>query len=272
MSLGLFDLAAGPFLELYIALLGVTIVAGFLIPPWIRPDGHAGRVTETGELAYLAGGMARFADAIVARLLATRALAMVGKKGFHARTRGVGRTEAELAVLALPGELSWKGISRSLKSHAEPIERRLVADGLLMNARLTLQTRFWQTLPYFLLLPFGAIKVIVGEMRHRPVGYLVLLVILTAILAVIRWFAVDRRTQGGDAALDDARSKAARLKLAPTPNETGLAVALFGTVVLVGSGWSGFHELRTASLGGDGSSSGCGGGGCGGGGCGGCGS
>ena len=272
MSLGLFDLAAGPFLELYVVLLGVTIIAGFLIPRWIRPGGHAGLVTDIGELAYLAGGMARFTDAVVAHLLATRALAMVGKKGFHARTRGVGRTGVELTVLALSGEQSWKGISQSLKSHAEPIERRLVADYLLMDARQTLQTRFWQTLPYFLLLPFGAIKVVVGEMRHHPVGYLVVLLILTAILALIRWVAVDRRTQGGHDALAGARSRAVRLKLAPTSTETDLAVALFGTVVLVGSGWSGFHELRTAKLGGDGSSSGCGGGGCGGGGCGGCGS
>ena len=273
MSLGPFDLTGGPFLQLYGMLFGITIVAGFLIPRWIRPGGHAGLVTDIGELAYLAGGMARFTDAVVAHLLATRALAMVGKKAFHARTRGVGRTEVELAVLALSGEQSWKGISQSLKSHAEPIERRLVADCLLMDARQTLQTRFWQTLPYFLLLPFGAIKVVVGQMRQHPVGYLVVLLILTAILALIRWLAVDRRTQGGHDALDGARSRAARLKLAPTSTETDLAVALFGTVVLVGSGWSDFHELRTASSGGDGGiSSGCGGGGCGGGGCGGCGS
>jgi len=263
MSLGLYDLATQPFLELYVILLGVTIAAGFLIPRWLRPGGYPGLVTNIGELAYLAGGMARFTDAVVAHLLATRALAMVGKKRFHALTRGSGRTEIELTVLALPGEQRWKEISRSLEPHAEPIERRLVADHLLMDARLTLQWRFWQTLPYFLLLPFGAIKVIVDEMRHRPVGYLVALLILTAILALIRWSAVDRLTQGGLAALKGARSKAARLKLAPTPMETDLAVALFGTVVLVASAWSGFHEFRTARLG-VGVRSGDDGGGCGG--------
>lgn len=260
MSLGLYDLAGGPFLELYVILLGVTIVAGYLIPHWIRPNGYPGLVTHIGELAYLAGGMARFTDAVVAHLLATRALAMVGKKRFHAVTRGAGRTEIELTVLALPGEQSWKGISQSLESYAEPIERRLVADHLLMDARLTLHTRFWQTLPYFLLLLFGAIKLIVDEIYHRPVGYLVVLLILTAVLALIRWLAVDRCTQGGRAALKGARNKAARLKLAPTPTETDLAVALFGTVVLVASGWSGFHELRTVRLGGGGRSGGDGGG------------
>jgi uncharacterized protein (TIGR04222 family) len=286
MSLGPFDLTGGPFLQLYTILFGITIVAGFLIPRWLRPDGYAGRVTDTDELACLAGGAARFADAVVARLLAARALVMIGKKGFYAQIRDAGRNAAERSVLALPGELSWPKIARALKPQAEPIERRLVADGLIMDAGLIQQMRFWQTLPYSLLLSFGAIKLMVGEARHRPVGYLALFLFVTAILAVIRWHAVDRRTRGGLAALDDARTGAARLKLAPTAAEADLAVALFGTVVLVGSGWSDFHELRAAnsavggssggcggagSGGGDGGS-GCGGGGCGGGGCGGCGS
>lgn len=249
MSLGLYDLAGGFFFQFYIALLALTVVAGYRIPRWIRHGGHEGRVTDIGELAYLAGGMARFTDAVVARLLATRALAMVGKKHFQALTRGAGRAPVELSVLALPGEVSWKEISGSLESHAEPIEHRLVADWLIMDARQTLQMRFWQTLPYFLLLLFGAIKLVVDEIYHRPVGYLVLLLILTAILALIRWLVVDRLTRGGVTALNEARRRAARLKLAPTAPETDLAVALFGTAVLAASGWSDFHELRTASLG-----------------------
>jgi uncharacterized protein (TIGR04222 family) len=282
MSLGSFDLTGGPFLQLYAILFGITIIAGFIIPRWLRPDGYAGRVTDTGELAYLAGGAARFADAVVARLLAARALVMIGKKGFYAQVRDAGRTTPERSILVLPGELSWQKIARTLQPQAEPIGRRLVADGLMMDAGLIQQMRFWQTLPYFLLFSFGTIKLMVGEARHRPVGYLFLFLLATAILAAIRWFAVDRRTQGGLAALEEARTSAERLRLAPTAPEADLAVALFGTVVLVGSGWSDFHELRTASSGDGGSSSGggdgggCsgggGGGGCGGGGCGGCGS
>lgn len=274
MSLGPFDLAGGPFLQLYGILFGIAIIAGFLIPRWLRPDGYAGRVTDAGELAFLAGGATRFADAVVARLLATRALVMIGKNGFHAQSRDAGRTAAERSVLALPGELSWPKIARTLKPKAEPIGRRLIADGLMMDAGLTLQMRFWQTLPYFLLLAFGTVKLMVGEARHRPVGYLMMFLFVTAILALIRWFSVDRRTRGGHAALADARTGAERLRRAPTAPETDLAVALFGTAVLVGSGWSDFHELRSASSGDSGSSGGGdgGGGGCGGGGCGGCGS
>lgn len=289
MSLGPFDLAGGPFLQLYGILFGLAIIAGFVIPRWLRPDGYAGRVTDTGELAFLSGGAARFADAVVAGLLATRALVMIGRKGFYAQSRDAGRTAAERSVLALPGELSWSKIARTLKPQAEPIGRRLVTDGLIMDAGLIQQMRFWQTSPYFLLLAFGMIKLTVGITRHRPVGFLMLFLFATAILAAIRWFSVERRTRGGLAALEDARAGAERLKRAPTSTEADLAVALFGTVVLVGSGWSDFHLLRSASSAGSGSSgdsgssfgdsgsggsSGCGGGGggCGGGGCGGCGS
>jgi uncharacterized protein (TIGR04222 family) len=135
------------------------------------------------------------------------------------------------------------------------------------------QMRFWQTTPYLLLIVFGAIKVDVGLSRDKPVGFLTLLLILTAILALVRFLAVDRRTRGGIEVLADARARSDRLRRAPTPTETGMAVALFGTMVLAGSDMDGFHTMRSASSGGDGgsSSSDGGGGGCGGGGCGGCG-
>jgi hypothetical protein len=93
---------------------------------------------------------------------------------------------------------------------------------------------------------------------------------------VIRYFTVDRRTEAAMSAVEAAKTRAARLKAAPTTPEMGLAVALFGTTVLAGSAYQDFHRLRSSSGDGDGGSSGdgsggCGSGGCGGGGCGGCG-
>lgn len=276
MSFDPFDLTGGPFLKLYLVLLAATICAGWLIPRWLRPEGRQGRSPDTGQLAFMAGGAARFADAVVARLLAARALVMTGKSGFHVQARDAGKSAAERSVLALHGEVGWREIERTLRAQAGPVERELVAAGLIMDAGLTLQMRLWQTSPYFLLLAFGAIKWLVGEARHRPVGFLAALLVVTMILAVVRWCTVDRRTRGGLAAVEAARAGAERLRRAPTVSETGIAVALFGTAVLAGSGWSGFHRLRSGpgdgGSGGCGSSGGDGGGGCGGGGCGGCGS
>jgi len=278
MSLGPFDLTGGPFLTLYVVLLVLTLIAGIVIPRWLRPEGRAGRVTDAGRLAFLAGGRQRFFDTIVTRLLATDALSLIGKKGFVTAPGGAGRSEPEHRLLAAArGEpAGWKQVEQALQPFAAATEDDLVDAGLIMDRGVTTQLRFWQASPYLLLIAFGLIKFGVGEARERPVGYLTMLLVITFVLAVIRFAVVDRRTRAGIELLAGARDHSDRLRRAPTRDETWLAVALFGTGVLAGSAWSDYHTLRTAGDGG--ATSGCGssGGGCGGGGggggCGGCGS
>lgn len=279
MSLGPFDLTGGPFLILYGGLLVLTIIAGFIIPRWLRPEGRTPRNLDTDSIAYLAGGGTRFAETVAARLLATRQLAMDGKDRFTPGHLG-GGSPVERSVLALPDGASWSKVAGAIGKHADAIRRRLIADELLIDGWNALQLRFFQTLPYFLLLGFGYTKLLIGEARGRPVGFLTMFLIVTAILAFIRFAALDRKTRAGQEVLAEARGRHERLRRAPASGETDLGVALFGTVVLVGSDWGGFHQARAASSGGDGGSSssdggGGGGGGssgCGGGGCGGCGS
>ncbi|MDG2532417.1 TIGR04222 domain-containing membrane protein [Sphingomonas sp. HITSZ_GF] len=271
-----FDLTGGPFLQLYGVLLVLTIIAGFLIPRWLRPEGRTPRRIDTDDLAYLAGGGTRLAETVTARLLAANQLAMDGKSRFTPGTFGIG-TPAERSVLALPGGSSWGKVAAAVGKHGGTVRARLVDGDLLMSGGEALQMRFFQTLPYLLLLGFGTAKLLIGEARGRPVGFLTALLVVTAILALIRFVALDRRTRAGRDALADARERSERLRRAPAGGETDLGVALFGTAVLVGSDWGGFHQMRTASSGSDGGSSGDGGGGCGGGGgggggCGGCGS
>jgi uncharacterized protein (TIGR04222 family) len=275
MSLGPFDLTGGPFLILYGGLLILTIIAGFTIPRWLRPEGRTPRRIDTDDLAWLAGGGTRFAETVASRLLSTRQLAMEGKNKFTPSHLG-GGTPAERSVLALPDGASWDRVAGAIGEHGDRIRDRLIDAGLLMRGWDGLQMRFFQTLPYFLLLGFGYTKLLIGEARGKPVGYLTALLVLTGILALIRFAALDRRTRAGQEALAEARERSERLRRAPAGGETDLAVALFGTVVLVGSDWGGFHQMRAASSGGDsgsgGSGCGSGGSGCGGGGCGGCGS
>lgn len=275
MSLGPLDLPGGPFLQLYGILLAMTLVAGLIIPRWLRPEGRTPRNTDTDELAYLAGGSARYGDAVVSRMLAKRLLVIDTGDRFQA-AKVPGETPVERNVMALSQPARWRAIEHVVARHADGVRARLVDNDLLMDAATALQMRFWQTLPYFLLIGLGIAKLIVGEARHRPVGFLVMLLVLTAVLAVFRFAVVDRRTRAGIEVLDTARQRADRIRRAPASDETDLAVALFGTAVLAGSGWEGFHRMRTASSGGDSGSSGGGDGGgssgCGGGGCGGCGS
>ena len=248
MSLGPFDLTGGPFLQLYGALLVLTIISGLLIPRWLRSDGQVSRHSDADDLAFLAGGAPRLAETVTARLLATKRLVTDGKKFLSAGLGGT--TKAERSVLALPQPTNWRAILHTVASHVDPIRERLIAGGLWMDRSAALQLRLWQTLPYLLLLAFGWTKLQIGVARERPVGYLTALLVITAILALIRFALLDRRTRAGQEVLAEARERSERLRRAPAEGEAALAVALFGTTVLVGSAWGDFHRMRTSSDGG----------------------
>lgn len=273
MPLGPFDLSGGPFLILYTGLLLLALTAAIGLPYWLRPEGRARDITDPDQLAYLAGGRTRFLDALVTRLLTAGELTISPRHKLAAQGQGGGHSPAEIALLRLPGEFGWAEIERTAGDYADPVQRALVRDGLLMDAGEALRLRLWQTLPLLAALLFGAIKWEIGTMRDKPVGILTFLLLLTLVAAVIRLFVLDRRTQAGINALDRAQADSGRLRRAPLPAEMGLAVALYGTAVLAGSYWSDYHALRRASGSDSGtsSSSDSGSGDGGGGGCGGCG-
>jgi uncharacterized protein (TIGR04222 family) len=270
MTLGPLDLPGPEFLRFYLVLLAGTVIAGFIIPRWLRPDGRARRVTDPDELAVLAGGPIRFAEAVVARLLASDVLSLFEKDRFHVLARPDRTGTAEGKLLALPTPIRWRAIERTLKPSASAIADRLVAGGQMLDPAQVWQMRLCATLPYLMLLPFGLAKLQIGIARDRPVEHLGALLALTAVFALLRFASVDKRTRAGIAALREAQRDADRLRRAAPRDEMGLAVALFGTAVLAGSYFGAFHALRSSS--GDGGSSGSDGGdgGCGGGGCGGC--
>ncbi|MCB2059775.1 MAG: TIGR04222 domain-containing membrane protein [Novosphingobium sp.] len=267
-GLGVFDLRGEQFLWLYGVLAVLTVFAGLAIPRWLRPDGRYAPVSDSEDLAYLAGGSERLGEAVVARLLSVKALE-AGRARFAILRSDDGRTPAERTVLGLGIAASWKEIRKAVGQDAQRIDERLTGWGLIIDGATRLQMRFWQTSPYIALLFFGAVKWQVGVSRDKPVETLTVFMIITAIAAVLRFAALDLRTREGLAVLASAKAVSDRMRRAPLAQETGMAVALFGTSVLAGSQFATFHQLRTNS----GTSGGCGGGdsGCGGGGGGGCG-
>lgn len=275
MPLGPFDLNGPAFLQLYGVLFVLATLAALTVPHLLRPEGGAARTLSADEIAYLSGGRDRFCDTIVARLIAQGALAIGAGDRFWILTPGSGRTPAERRLLALPDRSKWSAVAATLAEAAPAVERRLVDAQLLMEAGARMWMRLWQSMPYLLLIGFGAIKLEVGAARDRPVGYLTLLLLLTTGSALVRFLVLDRRTRAGRRTVAEARANAGRLRRAPTASEADIAVALFGTAVLAGSPWAEYHRLRSASSGDGGSggdsSSSSDGGGDGGGGCGGCG-
>jgi hypothetical protein len=108
----------------------------------------------------------------------------------------------------------------------------------------------------------GVAKVNVGLEREKPVGFLIILLIITAFIA-LRYMGAPRVTQAGHEAVAASRVQNARAARAPLEAELPLAVALTGLVVLSGTTYDALHA---ASHGGTGGGDGGGdGGGCGGG-------
>jgi uncharacterized protein (TIGR04222 family) len=275
MGLGPFDLTGGPFLALYAVVFVLALLASLWLPQWLRPDGRSGMVQDADRLAYLAGCTSRYAETRMTRLYTRGDLTLDRKRGVILRGRPAEAEDAaDKAVLALPSPTSSAALTKALKPYAELIGQKLVEAGLLIDPATAWHMRLFQTLPLLVLLAFGATKWEIGTLRDKPVGFLTASLVVILLAAIVRFAAVNRRTQAGETVLGDARRRQDRLRRAAPTAEAALAVALFGTVALVGSTWSDLHLLRRDSGSGGDGGSGCGsdgGGGCGGGGCGGCG-
>lgn len=257
------------FLGIYGALMAIAGVDGLA---QAAPAGRRQRVEGAETLAWLAGGRTRLAESIAVRLLARGAIAVAGQGRLQPTPGAAAVLPVESDFLAaLPAP--WGRAERALDSEARAIRDEMVASGLVIADREAQARRWRQTWPWLLLLGLGAARLAVGVVRDRPIGFLIALMLVVALVALLRWIGFDRRTLAARAALDDARAHADRLRRAPTQREVDLAVALFGTTVLAASPWADLHRLRSSNAGVEGSSDGgSGDGGCGGGGCGGCGS
>ena len=275
MSLGPYDLTAGPFLTLYLMLFAAAAALSIIIPALLRPAGRKQAVTDTGQLAWMSGGTARVAESALTRLMTARVVEQGVGDQFLIERGAASSSHVEAGIIRLHSPTSWRAILGVAGGAEAAIQQKLGAIGLLITPAQMARIRQWQTMPFWLLIAFGIPKLFVGVERERPIGYLSVLLFITLVIAAIRLFIVDRRTGAAIDAVDAARSNNQRLRIAPTHPEMALAVALFGTTVLAGSYYESLHKLRQASSDGGSSSSDSGsdgdGGGCGGGGCGGCG-
>jgi uncharacterized protein (TIGR04222 family) len=262
------------FLQFYIALLVLSAVAAWWIPAQLRPAGRASDSLDAEDLAVLGGGRERFADSLLADLFARGGLAAVSAGKLEVVQPGLPASPAGKALLAYGAPISASAASRAVGVHAERVAARLRRSGLLLRPEELTQLRWLSIAPFCALLLLGLYRQRAGSAEGEATGFLVILMVLTAVLALLRFFKVDHRTREGIAAVQRERARGSRLSSAPRPEEVSTAVALFGTGVLVGTPWEPVHALRHQSGGGDGggsSDSSGDGGGDGGGGCGGCG-
>ncbi|MEQ5786431.1 TIGR04222 domain-containing membrane protein [Erythrobacter sp. NFXS35] len=264
----------GDFLLFYAMMLAMGVLASLWMPISLRPEGRRSNSLDAEDAAMLAGGPERMADSVVADLFARGALAEAGSGKLSVIDSTIPATAAGKAVLSLPGSFDMKKTRAALSPHIDRLTARLRRQRLLVSTVELARLRWLAGAPLGVLFVLGLYRQRAGSAVGEPTEGLVALLAVTAVAAVIRIAKLDRRTQGGIDTFYAMRDQSERLRLAPRTDEAMLAVALFGTGVLIGTPWQPVHAMRQSGSdgggSGDSSSDGDGGSGCGGG-CGGCG-
>jgi len=196
-----------------------------------------------------------------------------------------GQNELETAVLrrAQGNGRTVEELLGDLGGLMARVATRLEAQGLVASEA---QWQLIRWIPWAILMAapvIGVIKIGVGISRERPVGFLVILCILSVVAGFAFFASGSRRTRYGTRILEGMRSRyghrtaGGTLTWRANPEQMLMGVALFGLPMLASTEHATFARiLRPATSGGDAgvvasSCGGGGGGGCGGGGCGGCG-
>ncbi|MBA4044420.1 MAG: TIGR04222 domain-containing membrane protein [Erythrobacter sp.] len=262
------------FLSFYIMLLGASTLAAWWIPAHLRAEGRRGDSPDAESIALLARGRAGYTDSVIADLYARGGVKHYADGKLHIEQPDLPANPAGRTLLAARQPLTPSVADKLLAVHADRVAARLRREGLMLRSEELGRLRWLSTAPFIALFLLGIYRHRAGSAIGEPTGYLTVLLAVTVMLAVIRFLKCDPRTLSGIEAVQRLRQQSGRLRRAPRAEEAALAVALFGTGVLVGTPWQPVHAMRQQQGSGDsgGSSGGSdSGGGDGGGGCGGCG-
>ncbi len=275
----------GPaFLGLYFPLLVAGLVVMAIVQRLLRgPFGRLPIGTEDlgpYELAYLAGGGERVLQTAVLRLNQAGVLE-ISSRGMVLPTETPLETSAapvEVAVMQIAGRRRLKSAA-DIRWALEILRVRLENLGLIPSQRSRRRLRWVAGLIMGPILALGLMRLGFGMAHHRPVGFLVIDLILAAVLVPVITANLSRRNPRGDRLAREARAASPR-PVAPRFDDPDLprTVALHG-VYAVGLGelaaYQAFvNNMRRSGQGSDGgggssdSGGGCSGGGssCGGGG------
>ena len=240
------DLRGPEFLQLYLLLLVAAVCAAATLRWTLRlpADGPVGEEVQLDpyEVAYLAGGEQRAADAAIVGLVQRRVLAvapaerkLIAQSPLPAKAHPL-----EKAVAPSKAQPEWTVVAA--RSAARPalaeIRDRLIGLGLVVADGQAWATRLVSSAPFLAVLALGILKFIVGMTRHRPVGFLFWLCALSYGIAVILLCVRPHRSRYGDRVLDRMRRENEALGTATesradelTGADLALAWALFGTAI-----------------------------------------
>jgi uncharacterized protein (TIGR04222 family) len=292
-----FQLIGTEFLTLLIPALFLALLSGH----WMRSKMY-GPEPKPEELevnldwiqtAYLAGGTDRILTATIARLVGS-GLARVSLDGKQLEAvlempqpmdlTAVERTVLRWLPLRRDDQEGRKQLHRHIETQLE-VPETLAESGYFCSKGRQFLAAVVATLPVVLVLLFLALpRLSYGMIGHKPVGYLVGVIVASGMIALLLAIVTAKRlTRRGSAVLKRLQHQHQESPSMTDPALIGMSVALFGTAALANSALPDMVTLKdwyprqtTVSNGGCGTGcgsggGGCGGGGCGGGGCGGCG-
>lgn len=292
--MNIFDLRGPEFLEFFAVLLAGGTAAALALRWGLRGPGNATHLIgdlDPYEAAYLTGGPRMAVNAALAGLVHSGSLAVLSSGKVHSAAPLLGRRariEHDVYELVVNSH-NINGLHPAADRLTDAIASKLRAGSLALVPGQKVSAPWMPALLMAMVFAVGAEKIAIGISRGRPVGFLVLLCMLTAVIAICFAATPVYRTRAGDRLVKRARGENSALHSAVlnapqrlAHSDFALALALFGPAVLAsgplaslrdtlwpskrGWGWSGWDSCASSCGGGS-----CGGGGCGGGGCGGCG-
>lgn len=125
-----------------------------------------------------------------------------------------------------------------------PIAQKLERQGLLLTRAARFQIGVFSCVPLLALMAFGGLKVMIGLSRGKPVSFLIVVLVLTAIISVIIFGKRPTVSARVKPWLKAHRQKLKRLGDSPTKNEWPNAVALFGMGALTGTALASYASWR----------------------------
>ena len=300
------DLTGPEFLTWYLQWFALAASA-FLLLRWMlrrAASAHAppNRELDPYSIAWLKGGPKAVVRAALASLY-QRKLVHLRESVVVWRAPEPATELPEIEATVFHGTRLGFGIAELklvVADDCDEIEARLAREGLAVSRGQKAALRLIPTLGMAVCFATGVAKLMVGITRGRPVGLLVLLLLLSAAALVCAVSFIPRATVAGERLLRGMSERHAALRTTMwssaaeqlAPNDVATAVGLWGAAALSvpmfasvfeprkafarddetngGGGASCGHSSGGHSCGGGGGDSG-GGGGCGGGGCGGCG-
>jgi uncharacterized protein (TIGR04222 family) len=276
---------SGPqFLLLYLVLFAVTVLGVVLARRRaLASDGAAVPARlDPYEAAELNGGDDLVVITAASNLLRSGSLVNAGRR------RG---QPARLVTGPAPDPAAHPEVAASPNRRLKDLRAELEQTSALAALRERLRLRGLAPTPeqrarcraaalWFLpLLALGVARVAAGSANGRPVGFLVVFLLVTVVVAAALARRVPNATELGRRTLQALRAEHPRPGSGASPAQLSMATALFGAGVLWAADTDIAMMLRvpreqgfSAGFGGDGGGGGgggCGGGGCGGGGCGG---